>query len=94
MPGLEELKPVPGRNGLREKSKLRKERKPYDKSKTFRGRSPKRSAKDVKARNLMAEFVKEREEETSTLFDEYDSCLLYTSPSPRDATLSRMPSSA
>ena len=26
--------------------------------------------------------------------DEFDSCLLYTSPSPRDATLSRMPSSA
>ena len=25
---------------------------------------------------------------------EYFSCLLYTSPSPRDATLSRMPSSA
>ena len=25
---------------------------------------------------------------------EYQSCLLYTSPSPRDATLSRMPSSA
>ena len=25
---------------------------------------------------------------------EYSSCLLYTSPSPRDATLSRMPSSA
>ena len=25
---------------------------------------------------------------------EYISCLLYTSPSPRDATLSRMPSSA
>ena len=24
----------------------------------------------------------------------YDACLLYTSPSPRDATLSRMPSSA
>ena len=24
----------------------------------------------------------------------YDDCLLYTSPSPRDATLSRMPSSA
>ena len=24
----------------------------------------------------------------------YESCLLYTSPSPRDATLSRMPSSA
>ena len=26
--------------------------------------------------------------------DYYDGCLLYTSPSPRDATLSRMPSSA
>ena len=25
---------------------------------------------------------------------EFNSCLLYTSPSPRDATLSRMPSSA
>ena len=37
----------------------------------------------------------------SEFFDEYDEttklpkdCLLYTSPSPRDATLSRMPSSA
>ena len=27
-------------------------------------------------------------------FDASESCLLYTSPSPRDATLSRMPSSA
>ena len=27
-------------------------------------------------------------------FDQYNPCLLYTSPSPRDATLSRMPSSA
>ena len=26
--------------------------------------------------------------------DEFEDCLLYTSPSPRDATLSRMPSSA
>ena len=26
--------------------------------------------------------------------DDYRGCLLYTSPSPRDATLSRMPSSA
>ena len=26
--------------------------------------------------------------------DQYNCCLLYTSPSPRDATLSRMPSSA
>ena len=29
-----------------------------------------------------------------THFDRVDTCLLYTSPSPRDATLSRMPSSA
>ena len=28
------------------------------------------------------------------IFGNYLSCLLYTSPSPRDATLSRMPSSA
>ena len=27
-------------------------------------------------------------------YDQIDNCLLYTSPSPRDATLSRMPSSA
>ena len=27
-------------------------------------------------------------------FEHYKTCLLYTSPSPRDATLSRMPSSA
>ena len=29
-----------------------------------------------------------------TAFNSFKSCLLYTSPSPRDATLSRMPSSA
>ena len=29
-----------------------------------------------------------------TLIEPFDFCLLYTSPSPRDATLSRMPSSA
>ena len=29
-----------------------------------------------------------------TIFSEDNPCLLYTSPSPRDATLSRMPSSA
>ena len=28
------------------------------------------------------------------ILDEAQNCLLYTSPSPRDATLSRMPSSA
>ena len=33
-------------------------------------------------------------EEIVSFITKYDSCLLYTSPSPRDATLSRMPSSA
>ena len=32
--------------------------------------------------------------EQTKKFDEIMDCLLYTSPSPRDATLSRMPSSA
>ena len=31
---------------------------------------------------------------SSTILGHYYTCLLYTSPSPRDATLSRMPSSA
>ena len=33
-------------------------------------------------------------DESTTVNANYNSCLLYTSPSPRDATLSRMPSSA
>ena len=32
--------------------------------------------------------------DSTTFLSEYFNCLLYTSPSPRDATLSRMPSSA
>ena len=31
---------------------------------------------------------------TAVTYDDANGCLLYTSPSPRDATLSRMPSSA
>ena len=51
--------------------------------------------------NILAEFNEFFQIENSTSFAEhkYDfdhlpNCLLYTSPSPRDATLSRMPSSA
>ena len=33
-------------------------------------------------------------DEALATFDEYEDCLLYTSPSPRDRTRSRMPSSA
>ena len=36
----------------------------------------------------------ERPEDASLYLAEFTGCLLYTSPSPRDATLSRMPSSA
>ena len=39
----------------------------------------------------LSDYVEEHEEDDP---DCYYSCLLYTSPSPRDATLSRMPSSA
>ena len=35
-----------------------------------------------------------RKKDYSVFFEELNSCLLYTSPSPRDGLLSRMPSSA
>ena len=39
------------------------------------------------------EVLKAKDELWGMMEDKYN-CLLYTSPSPRDATLSRMPSSA
>ena len=44
----------------------------------------------------LAKDLKKDFETTSHIFpvDLFEACLLYTSPSPRDATLSRMPSSA
>ena len=43
----------------------------------------------------MQEHREELEVSSQQLFDDmFGGCLLYTSPSPRDATLSRMPSSA
>ena len=46
--------------------------------------------------NIIDEVVSELGAERGSLFlnDTSTNCLLYTSPSPRDATLSRMPSSA
>ena len=35
-----------------------------------------------------------RDSKLGTLIDRFEACLLYTSPSPRDRTRSRMPSSA
>ena len=42
---------------------------------------------EIKATGLLARAIQHE-------FDHLNGCLLYTSPSPRDATLSRMPSSA
>ena len=42
----------------------------------------------------MAHYFKYHEEEILKDIEEYVSCLLYTSPSPRDRQKSRMPSSA
>ena len=54
-----------------------------------------------KARILKAALFNNEVQISNTFFEEYfigtplnEICLLYTSPSPRDATLSRMPSSA
>ena len=48
--------------------------------------------------DIIIQLVKDRITESDCfngyLLDGFPSCLLYTSPSPRDATLSRMPSSA
>ena len=42
----------------------------------------------------MSAYSKIQEQEFAREKDGYTSCLLYTSPSPRDRTRSRMPSSA
>ena len=49
---------------------------------------------DIERERLQPRVVELAYINTTTLFDPGYSCLLYTSPSPRDATLSRMPSSA
>ena len=43
-------------------------------------------------RKLLTEYVNKHDD--FILYDVYIDCLLYTSPSPRDRTRSRMPSSA
>ena len=40
------------------------------------------------------DWLRELDKEYQLTDENYTICLLYTSPSPRDATLSRMPSSA
>ena len=56
--------------------------------------------KPIEAADLTAEIIAQikdtghQHREDSLKYFIYNTCLLYTSPSPRDATLSRMPSSA
>ena len=53
------------------------------------------NATGVAAVLALAEYFKSKNNNSrSILFIAFTACLLYTSPSPRDATLSRMPSSA
>ena len=48
------------------------------------------------ALRVLSSFANENKEDAGTIVTEEDAinCLLYTSPSPRDSALSRMPSSA
>ena len=57
---------------------------------TYLKKSPKTSSTDdTKTTGIVQDLLKDIEKTR-----EQGCCLLYTSPSPRDATLSRMPSSA
>ena len=50
-----------------------------------------------RVQDILKDIEKRRDDgirEISRKFDKYEGCLLYTSPSPRDGLLSRMPSSA
>ena len=49
---------------------------------------------ESKRLNILLQEFRSTKNHMAVVVDEYGHCLLYTSPSPRDATLSRMPSSA
>ena len=46
------------------------------------------------AGDIMIELISQPDDEPSVLRERFGRCLLYTSPSPRDLSTSRMPSSA
>ena len=48
----------------------------------------------IDGKKIAAELREELKQEVAELKTKYNNCLLYTSPSPRDRTRSRMPSSA
>ena len=59
----------------------------------------KKKNKKTKIKEVKGQLGKKKETAREKMIGQtigyrYDVCLLYTSPSPRDATLSRMPSSA
>ena len=73
----------------------------FAKAQTKNPKTPAKSAAELRIASVPQEDEKENEideeEFDAWLIDKHDLnnvCLLYTSPSPRDATLSRMPSSA
>ena len=47
----------------------------------------------IQVKNLIKDFTLNKKQRKE-MGDEFKDCLLYTSPSPRDGLLSRMPSSA
>ena len=56
---------------------------------------PKNDESRDKIQAAVATLAQQALEDATTISDDvFSTCLLYTSPSPRDATLSRMPSSA
>ena len=52
------------------------------------------SSIDREKQNMLANMIYEDLLTDTVNIDKYHNCLLYTSPSPRDGLLSRMPSSA
>ena len=52
------------------------------------------SPSSLEAANAIVSKYPKGKQQSSVMALLYIACLLYTSPSPRDATLSRMPSSA
>ena len=73
---------------LSKKKQAERDRKARDKEKEEKRRAKRKKA-DARRREQAEQEAAAREEAARE-----EACLLYTSPSPRDATLSRMPSSA
>ena len=106
---LSELKRMFGRFGYKPSTIHEHSRKPiaddpvFDKRKLNKGRPKLLSRRDISALEIAVKRLRESEgtfcaatiqEEAGLPMINLRTCLLYTSPSPRDRSLSRMPSSA